>query len=108
MFLEIINLSTLTKEQALKPAGIISETELLKVLKPKKNDKITNDRITKAFYEFFCDNIKNSLFDLIRKSFKSGELPICQKQAVIKLSEKKDRRTVNQELEPNFYVKYRY
>ena len=98
MFLEIINLSTLTKEQALKPAGIISETELLKVLKPKKNDKITNDRITKAFYEFFCDNIKNSLFDLIRKSFKSGPF----------LSEKKDRRTVNQELEPNFFVKYRY
>ena len=108
MFLENINLSTFTKEQALKHAGIISETELFKVLKPKKNDKITKDRITKAFYEFFCDNIKNLLFDLIRKSFKSSELPICQKQAVIKLSEKKNRRTVNQELEPNFFAKYRY
>ena len=108
MFLENINLSTFTKEQALKHAGIISETELFKVLKPKKNDKITKDRITKAFYEFFCDNIKNSLFDLIRKSFKSSELPICQKQAVIKLSEKKNRRMVNQELEPNFFAKYRY
>ena len=57
-----------------------------------KNDKPPgNDRITKEFYEFFWNDIKNSLSDSIKKSFVSGELSTSQKQAVIKLIEKKDR-----------------
>ena len=57
-----------------------------------KNDKPPgNDRITKEFYEFFWNDIKNSLSDSIKKSFLSGELSTSQKQAVIKLIEKKDR-----------------
>ena len=43
------------------------------------------------FYEFFWDDIKNLLSDSIKKSFISGELSTSQKQAVIKLIEKKDR-----------------
>ena len=91
-FLENINLPTLTNEQALECEGIISETELLKALKYMKNDKSPgNDGITKEFYEFFWDDIKNSLSDSIKKSFISGELSSSQKLAVIKLIEKKDR-----------------
>ena len=57
-----------------------------------KNDKFPgNDGITKEFYEFVWDDIKNSLSDSIKKSFVSDELSISQKQAVIKLIEKKDR-----------------
>ena len=57
-----------------------------------KNDKPPgNERITKEFYEFFWNDIKNSLSDSIKKSFVSGELSTSQKQAVIKLIEKKDR-----------------
>ena len=57
-----------------------------------KNDKFPgNEGITKEFYEFFWDDIKNSLSDLIKKSFISGELSISQEQAVIKLIKKKDR-----------------
>ena len=57
-----------------------------------KNDKSPrNDEITKEFYKFFWDNIKNSLSNSIKKSFISGELSTSQKQAVIKLIEKKDR-----------------
>ena len=57
-----------------------------------KNDKSPeNDGITKEFYEFFWDNIKNSLSNSIKKSFISGELSTSQKQAVIKLIEKKER-----------------
>ena len=57
-----------------------------------KNDKSPgNDEITKEFYEFFWDDIKNSLSDSIKKSFISGELSTSQKQAVIKLIEKRDR-----------------
>ena len=72
--------------------GIISETELLKSLKSMKNDKSPgNDRITKEFYEFFWDDIENSLPDSIKKSFILGELSTSQKQTEIKLIEKKDR-----------------
>ena len=57
-----------------------------------KNDKFPgNDGITKEFYEFVWDDIKNSLSDSIKKSFVSDELSISQKQVVIKLIEKKDR-----------------
>ena len=83
---------TLDNEQALECEGIIIETELLKALKSMKNDKSPgNDGITKEFYEFFWDDIKNLLSDSIKKSFISGELSTSQKQAVIKLIEKKDR-----------------
>ena len=91
-FLENINLPTLTNEQALECEGIIRETELLKALKSTKNDKSPgNDGITKEFYEFFWDDIKNLLSDSIKKSFISDVLSTSQKQAVIKLIEKKDR-----------------
>ena len=57
-----------------------------------KNDKSPgNEGITKVFYEFFWDDIKNSFSDSIKKSFISGELSISQEQAVIKLIKKKDR-----------------
>ena len=57
-----------------------------------KNDKSPgNDGIAKKFYEFFRDDIRNSLSDSIKKSFISGELSTSQKQVLIKLIEKKDR-----------------
>ena len=56
------------------------------------NDKSPgNNGITKEFYEFFWDDIKNSLSDSIKKSFISGDLSTSQKQDVIKLIEKKGR-----------------
>ena len=63
-----------------KPNG---ETELLKALKSMKNDKFPgNDGITKEFYEFFWDDIKNSLSESIKKSFISGELSTSQKREI--------------------------
>ena len=73
-FLENINLPTLSNEQVVECEGIISGTERMKALKSMKNDKFPrNVGITKAFYEFFWDDIENSLFDSIKKSFISGE-----------------------------------
>ena len=90
--LENINFSTLTNEPGLEQEGIISETELTKALKSMKNDKSPgNDGITKEFYEFFWDDIKNYLSGSIKKSFIIGELSTSQKQAVIKLLKKKNR-----------------
>ena len=57
-----------------------------------ENDKSPgNDAITKELYEFFWEDIKNSLSDSIKKSLTSGKLSTSQKPAVIKLIEKKDR-----------------
>ena len=76
MFLENINMPTLTNEQAVECESIISEIELMKGLKSMKNDKTPgNDRITK----FFCNDIKKSLSNSIKKSFISGELSSSQK-----------------------------
>ena len=84
-FIENINLPALADEQAVECEGIISETGLL-------NDKSPgNDGITKDFHELFWDGIKHSLSDSIKKSFISGELTTSQKQAVLKLIEKKDK-----------------
>ena len=48
-----------------------------------KNDKSPgNDRAKKDFFEFFWDEINNSLSDSINKTFISRELSSSQKQAV--------------------------
>ena len=56
-----------------------------------KNKSPGNDGITKEFYEAFWDDLKTSLLLSVNKAFKIGELSISQKQAVIKLVEKKDK-----------------
>ena len=50
-----------------------------------------NDGITKEFYEAFWDDLKTPLLLSVNKAFKVGELSTSQKQAVIKLIEKKDK-----------------
>ena len=74
-------MQTLTNGKALECEGIISESD----------KSPGNDGIAKEFYEFFWEDIKNSLSDSIGKSFISGKLSTSQKQAVMKLIEKKDR-----------------
>ena len=109
-FLGNITPPTITNEQTLECEQNISETGLLKALKSMKNDKSPgNDGITKEFYEFFWNDIKNSISDSIKKFFISGALSSSQKQAIIKLIERKRQtQTINQELAPSFFVKYRY
>ena len=51
-----------------------------------------NDGIKKEFYEAFWEELKTLLLLSVNKAFKVGELIISQKQAVIKLIEKKGQR----------------
>ena len=56
------------------------------------NDKSPgNDGITKQFYVKFWDAVKEPLSASIQQSFIADELSTSQKQAIIKLIEKKDR-----------------
>ena len=55
------------------------------------NDKYSgNDGITKDFYMKFGDVVKEPLCASIQQPFIAGELSTSQKQAIIKLIEKKD------------------
>ena len=56
-----------------------------------KNKSPVNNRITKEFYEAFWDDLKKPLLVSVNKAFEVGELSTPQKQAVIKLIEKKDK-----------------
>ena len=65
---------------------------LLKGLTSMDNDKSPgNHSITKEFYIKFWDVVKEPLCASIQQSFIVGELSTSQKQAIIKLFEKKDR-----------------
>ena len=68
------------------------ENELLKALKNMSNNKSPgNDGVTKEFYKTFWEDLKKPMCASITKAFHRGELSHSQKQATIKLIEKKDR-----------------
>ena len=91
-FLDKVSLPKLNENQTLKCEGAITECELLKALTSMDNDKSPgNDGITKEFYIKFWDAVKEPLCASIQQSFIAGELSTSQKQAIIKLIEKKDR-----------------
>ena len=57
----------------------------------ENNKSPGNDGLTKEFYVAFWDNIKYALFNSLLKGKEKGELSPSQRQAVIKLLEKKGR-----------------
>ena len=56
-----------------------------------KNKSPGNDGLTKEFYEKFWDDLKIPFIVSLRKSLLKEELIKSQKQAVIRLIEKKDK-----------------
>ena len=91
-FLYKVCFPKLNENQTVKCEGAITECELLKALSSMDNDKSPgNDGIKKEFYIKFWDVVKEPLCASIQQSFKEGELSTSQKQAIIKLIEKKDR-----------------
>ena len=50
-----------------------------------------NDGLSKEFYEVFWEDLKTPLISSFKSLFDKGELSNSQKQAVIKLTEKKDK-----------------
>ena len=63
-----------------------------------------NDGLTKEFYETFWQEII-SLCNSITKSYQNGELSTSQRQAVIKLIEKKDKgKKLNKNWKPIYLL----
>ena len=81
---------------------LITEEELLKAFKKMPNNMLLeNDVMTKEFYEVFWYDLKIPLLLSIDKAFKVAELSTSQKQAVIKLIEKKDQdKRLNKKWKP--------
>ena len=71
----------------------------------KNNKTPGNDGITKDFYETFWDELKTPLMESVNQAFHTKILSISQRQAVIKVIEKKDwdKRCIKK-LETNFFV----
>ena len=82
-------LPKLTNEQTLSCEGIISEDEVFMSLKSMENNKSPgNNGLSKEFYEYVLNEIKNPFLASIHREFLNQELSSSQKQAVIKIFEK--------------------
>ena len=91
-FLQNIDIPSLSQEHMNSCDIDISITELKNSLFSMPNNKSPgNDGLTVEFYREFWDPIKNVLFDSVQFSAHVGKLSTSQRQAIIKLLEKKDK-----------------
>ena len=82
----------LSKEKQDSCEGVITEKELFQALKSMQNNKSPgNDGLSKEFYENFSEELKKPFMYAIQKSYNIKQLCVSQRQAVIKLVEKKGR-----------------
>ena len=85
-FLVKENIKTLSMQEQAKCEGLITEREVIKVLKDMKNGKSPGtDGYTAEFYKFFWKDIGNFVLESLNESFNTSELSITQKQGVITL-----------------------
>ena len=89
-FLNLVSIPQLTEDQSRDCEFILSEKDLLLILKSMPNNKSpSNDSLTKEFYVVFWEDLKTPLISSCKSAFDKGELSNSQKQAVTKLIEKK-------------------
>ena len=91
-FLGDINTPCLSNDHINLCEKDLTKTDLYNSMKNMQNNKSPgNDGLTKEFYETFWDEIKDIFFESVKEAKHKGELSISQRQAIIKLIEKKDR-----------------
>ena len=87
-----MSLSKLNESQTFKCEGTTTESELSKALTSINNDKSPeNGNITKEYYIEFWDVLTEPPSAFVQRSLIVGELSTSQKQATIKLIEKKGK-----------------
>ena len=86
------NIPTLSEHLKVMCEGTLSCDECLEALKKFPYGKAPgNDGLTAEFYKGFWNLLGQQLTDSLNYFFEHGELSTSQKQAIIKLIEKKDR-----------------
>ena len=91
-FLNVIDVPKLSEDQVNLCEKDLTEKDLYKSLRSMQNEKSPgNDGLTKEFYETFWDDLKDIFGNSVREAKEIGHLSTSQRQAIIKLIEKKDR-----------------
>ena len=91
-FLESPNIPSLSNKSKMTCEGVLTCAECFEALKEFPNSKTPgNDGLTAEFYITFWYLSGQQLTDSLNYSFEHGELSSSQKQATIKLIDKKDR-----------------
>ena len=91
-FLRHLNIPKLPEGKSKLCEEDLTEKDLYHSLKSMQNDKSPgNDGLTKEFYETFWNELKEIFVDSVLEAKEKGHLSISQRQAIIKLIEKKDR-----------------
>ena len=89
-FLDKIKTPVLTSEKANICEGDLVENEFFKSLSSMQDCKSPgNDGLTKEFYDYFWNVIKDPLMNSIEEARKKKKFSISQRQDVIKLIEKR-------------------
>ena len=88
--LESITLPSVTNDQKVVCNIDLTNKELFDALKGIPNDKYPgSDGLTKEFYEMLQDELKDSFINSVKLAYQKIALSTSQRQAVIKLIEKK-------------------
>lgn len=98
-FLDNNSILNLNGQSAMLCEGILSLKEFYNALQIFSNRKAPgNDGLSDEFYKCFWDLLGQQLTDSLNFSLKNGALSNSQKQAIIKLIDKKDREAIHKEL----------
>ena len=90
-FLKTLDIPKLSADQIILCGIELTEKYLCDSMKSMKNDKSPrNDVLTKEFYVIFWDDIKATFISFLKQAKERKELSISQRQAIIKLTGKKN------------------
>ena len=90
-FLNEVSVNKSNYEDAKICVGDLKELGLLKALKSMQNNKSReNDGLKRYFYKTFSNEIENAFMNFIMEAREKKKLSTSQRQAVIKLIEKKE------------------
>ena len=91
-FFSDVDIPKLSENQVKLCEENLTEKDLYNSLKSMQSDKSPgNDGLTKEFYETFWTELKEIFVDSVSEAKEKGILSTSQRQAIIKLIEKKDR-----------------
>ena len=91
-FFSDVDIPKLSQNQAKLCEENLTETDLYNSLKSMQSDESPgNNGLTKKFYETYWTELKEIFADSVSEAKEKGILSTSQRQAIIKLIEKKDR-----------------